>query len=162
MNRVFVVVIWVAWLAPSCASIGQADPPSSTGTNWRLTFADEFSGTSVDPVKWATQYQWGPTHNHAAYMQANKVQLEDGAVSLVATRESAPSGKQFTSGVLSSHNTFRVTEGYMEARIKMPTTRGSWPAFWMLSGGWPPEIDIMEYPLFVGQTTNDTYAVNNF
>ncbi|MEX2092894.1 MAG: family 16 glycosylhydrolase, partial [Pirellulales bacterium] len=127
-----------------------------------MVFADEFSGTTVDTVKWATQYQWGPTHNHAAYMQANKVELDGGVASLVATRESAPAGKQFTSGVLSSHNTFRTSAGYIEARIKMPTTRGSWPAFWMLSEGWPPEIDVMEYPLFVGQTTNDTYAVNNF
>ena len=39
----------------------------------------------------------------------------------------------------------------MEARIKITTTQGIWPAFWMLPtdeiyGGWPQsgEIDIME------------------
>jgi autotransporter-associated beta strand protein len=148
--------------AAFCPTAANADPPASTGSDWRVVFADEFSGTTVDTVKWATQYQWGPTHNHAAYMEADNVVLDGGVASLVATRESAPAGKQFTSGVLSSHNTFRVSEGYIEARIKMPMTRGSWPAFWMLSSGWPPEIDIMEDPLFVGQTTNDTYSVNNF
>ena len=41
--------------------------------------------------------------------------------------------------------------GRIEARIKLPTTQGMWPAFWMLSsdweyGIWPAsgEIDIME------------------
>jgi len=37
-----------------CAATSWADPPDG---NWRLIHADEFSGTSIDPVKWATQYQ---------------------------------------------------------------------------------------------------------
>jgi len=44
-----------------------------------------------------------------------------------------------------------VNGGRFEARIKLPTGQGTWPAFWMLPsdevyGGWPlsGEIDIME------------------
>lgn len=42
------------------------------------------------------------------------------------------------------------TYGYFEARLKLPTGKGTWPAFWMMptdfSDGWPlcGEIDIME------------------
>ncbi|MCP5546688.1 MAG: glycoside hydrolase family 16 protein [Akkermansiaceae bacterium] len=43
----------------------------------------------------------------------------------------------------------------MEARIWLPDTVGSWPAFWGLYDGWPPEMDIMEYPL--GAYANDEY-----
>jgi len=43
----------------------------------------------------------------------------------------------------------------------MPSKRGSWPAFWMLDNGWSPEIDVMEYPLFVNETTNDQYYANS-
>jgi beta-glucanase (GH16 family) len=45
--------------------------------------------------------------------------------------------------------------GYIEMRAKLPTTKGCWPAFWMLPSdgpywvqdptGWGGEIDIMEY-----------------
>ena len=42
-----------------------------------------------------------------------------------------------------------MTDAFVEARIKVPGVRGTWPAFWMLSesGRWPPEIDIMEHPV---------------
>ncbi|HYO26595.1 MAG TPA: family 16 glycosylhydrolase, partial [Lacipirellulaceae bacterium] len=56
-------------------------------------------------------------------------------------------GKPYSSGVISSHDTFRFTYGYIEMRLDLTDKRGSWPAFWMLDSGWPPEIDIMEYPL---------------
>ena len=154
-------LLWVLGLV-SCLvfKLGHLDaaPP---GSNWRLVHADEFSGESVDSLKWDTRYQWGRTHNHNAYMRDDNVTVNNGILSLNATRESF-GGKDFTSGVISSHSKFRYTEGYAEMKIKMPSKRGSWPAFWMLNNGWPPEIDIMEYPLFTNETKTDTYAVNSF
>jgi autotransporter-associated beta strand protein len=152
------VALTIATIAPSSDATDAAPP---AGSDWRIVFADEFSGTSVDRVKWASQYEWGRTHNHDAYMLDENVIVEDGLVKLEATREST-NGKPYSSGVLSSHGTFRLSEGYIEARIKMPNTRGSWPAFWMLRQGWPPEIDIMENPLFTSNSINDRYSVNNF
>jgi len=142
------------------ASLGEkacADPP---GSGWHLIHADEFSTTAVDVVKWDTAYAWGRTHNHDAYMLDSNVTQSGGVLSLAATRE-ATNGKGFSSGVISSHGDFRYTYGYAEMRIKMPSKRGSWPAFWMLDNGWPPEIDIMEYPLFVNETTSDQYYANS-
>ena len=49
--------------------------------------------------------------------------------------------------VLSGHNTTATHIGYgqYEWVAKMPTRRGSWPAFWLIStSGWPPEIDVYE------------------
>ncbi|WP_172991839.1 family 16 glycosylhydrolase [Lacipirellula parvula] len=135
----------------------QADPP---GAGWHLIHADEFSTATVDPVKWDTDYAWGRTHNHDAYMLDSNVTQSGGVLSLTATRE-ATGGKGFSSGVISSHNDFRYTYGYAEMRIKMPSKRGSWPAFWMLDAGWPPEIDIMEYVLFTNETINDQYYANS-
>lgn len=146
----------IAWGALAAAT--NAAPPSD---GWRLTFADEFSGSSVDPVKWATQYSWGRTHNHTAYMKDENVGVSGGDLTLSAIREPS-NGKPFTSGVISSHSSFRFTQGYAEMSIKMPRKRGSWPAFWMLANGWPPEIDVVEYPLFTGEAHADRYAVNSF
>ena len=121
-----------------------ATPP---GGGWRLHFADEFSGDSIDSTKWLTTYPWGRTHNHGAYMEDENVVFGDGTASLIATRESA-GGKQFTSGIISSgYNKYTFTGGYVESRILLPNTVGSWPAFWGLYTGWPPEADIMEYPI---------------
>lgn len=139
------------------AAQATAAPP---GTGWHLIHADEFSTAAVDGVKWDTAYGWGRTHNHDAYMLDSNVTQSDGVLSLTATRTAA-GGKPFSSGVISSHADFRYTYGYAEMRIKMPTMRGSWPAFWMLDNGWPPEIDVMEYPLFTSETINDQYYVNS-
>jgi len=49
--------------------------------------------------------------------------------------------------VLSGHNTPATQIGYgqYEWVAKMPTRRGAWPAFWLIStSGWPPEIDVYE------------------
>jgi beta-glucanase (GH16 family) len=55
-------------------------------------------------------------------------------------------GFAYTSGLLTTHESFSQTYGYYEVSAKLPRGRGLWPAFWLLQtgGGWPPEIDIME------------------
>ena len=44
-------------------------------------------------------------------------------------------------GSVSTYNKYNFDGGYYEARILLPTTVGSWPAFWGLYTGWPPEAD---------------------
>jgi autotransporter-associated beta strand protein len=138
------VVAAVLWLALPAAS-ATAAPPS---TAYKLVFADEFNGAALDTVKWIDAYPWGRTHNHDAYMASSNVLFPgDGTVTLKAERV-AQGGKAFTSGVISTgYSLGRWDGGYFEARILLPTTPGSWPAFWGLDNGWPPEADIMEFPL---------------
>lgn len=54
----------------------------------------------------------------------------------------------YTSGVLSSHELFAQTYGYVEMSAQVPSSASLLPAFWMLpiDRSWPPEIDIMEAP----------------
>jgi len=141
------VLVPALWLGAAAASV-EAAPPS---TAYKLVFADEFNGSALDTVKWIDQYPWGRTHNHDAYMASSNVLFPgDGTVTLKAERV-AQGGKAFTSGVISTgYSLGKWDGGYFEARILLPTTPGSWPAFWGLDSGWPPEADIMEYPL----TTN--------
>src|SRR6185312_783868 len=61
-------------------------------------------------------------------------------------------GKSYTSGRINTSGKFSQTYGRFEARIKIPTGQGTWPAFWMLgqninSVSWPKcgEIDIQEH-----------------
>lgn len=135
------VVAVTVWLAGAAT----AAPPSSA---YKLVFADEFNGAGLDTMKWIDAYPWGRTHNHDAYMASSNVQFPgDGTVTLKAERV-AQGGKPFTSGVISTgYSLGKWDGGYFEARILLPTTPGSWPAFWGLDSGWPPEADIMEFPL---------------
>ncbi|HEY4501986.1 MAG TPA: family 16 glycosylhydrolase [Candidatus Paceibacterota bacterium] len=66
---------------------------------------------------------------------------------------------QYTSGLLTTYNSFNFTYGYVEARIKIPKGVGFWPAFWMLKTVRDPtirgEIDIMEAPQNIARSLNE-------
>jgi beta-glucanase (GH16 family) len=134
-----------------------AAPPDYEGRRWTLVFLDEFDGTSLDRSRWNHHYPWSRTHNHSAYSREENVAVTGGRLVLTA-REESFGGKPYTTGVVNTQGKFHATHGYIEARLRMPSAIGSWPAFWMLQDGWPPEIDIMEFPLSdVSQAHNEKY-----
>ena len=58
----------------------------------------------------------------------------------------------YTSGRITTQGIYNFTHGRVDARAKLPSAGGVWPAIWMLGSnfgtvGWPAcgEIDIMEY-----------------
>jgi autotransporter-associated beta strand protein len=128
-----------------------AAPPAATGTGWDLVFADEFDGTSADTLKWNIASPTWTMPNSDSTASADQVSVGDGVLTLGAIRNSASS---FSSGSVSTYQKYTWTSGYFEARILLPTTPGSWPAFWGLYTGWPPEADIMEFPLTTDGGTN--------
>ena len=142
----------------------------------KVSFQDEFDGTSLDTSKWGDQYGcFDPAQrSQAQYTDSpDNVSVHDGHLNLTAryspmktkwdgsqvprtckngdTTYDAP----FTSGMI----TTKTKDGkvlyaapgtgfYAEARVKLPTARSSWSAFWGTGtkGGWPAngEIDIFE------------------
>lgn len=68
----------------------------------------------------------------------------------------------YLSGIITSNESFRMTHGYAEARLKLPGGRGLWPAFWLLNSHYvqdSPEIDIME---FLGQDRDRLYHTYHY
>lgn len=128
------------------------------GQNWKLVWADEFDGDTLNTEKWSymtgtgSKYgldRWG--NNELQYYQEENVQVADGVMTITAKRENVESS-QFTSGRIRTINMGDWTYGRFEFRAKMPVCQGLWAAIWMLPtdndyGGWPSsgEIDIMEY-----------------
>ena len=117
-------------------------------------------------------------NNELQYYTNNNNARHDGNGNLVlqARREVTPgsacpvdpvSGSgtcQYTSARLNTYGKFNFTYGRVEARIKVSSTQGLWPAFWMLGADffdkrtpWPTcgEIDIMEH---VGREPNRLYS----
>ena len=149
------------WLIMSAVMIvgvpAWAAPPGDS-KDWKIVFEDEFDGRTLDTRKWSHNYPWGPIHNHMAYMDASHVRTAGGKLVIRAVNERHPkatdtakfSGRtlkvNYQAGAIHTSGKFDFTHGYAEARLKVPKGRGYWPAFWLLptSGGWPPEIDVME------------------
>lgn len=124
-----------------------ADPPPGPGYSWKTIFEDNFDGASLNTSKWISQHPWTRDYKGDAYERDQNVTVSDGVLTITAKAENY-AGHQFTSGAISTgYSKFRFEYGYAEARINMPSARGSWCNFWMLADGWPPEIDIVEFPL---------------
>jgi beta-glucanase (GH16 family) len=143
--------------APPAASAPAAAPaPAATLTTRRLLFADEFdgpagglpSGSAWDPQEGAG---WGTGQLQSYTARSQNVKVDGaGNLALIARKESYQ-GSGYTSARLQTKDRFSFTYGRAEARIKVPSGAGLWPAFWMLGDdiytkGWPEagEIDVME------------------
>jgi beta-glucanase (GH16 family) len=131
----------------------------------KLVFEDEFNGragSAADPSKWTPETGgagWG-NQELQYYTDSTDNAFLDGAGSLVikAIRLSPPltlncwyGPCEYTSARLITKGKFDFQYGRVEARIKIPSGQGIWPAFWMLgknidTAGWPAcgEIDILE------------------
>lgn len=117
-------------------------------SGYKLVWHDEFNGSTLG-TDWTREVQKSGWRNKELqnYVNNNKVlQLENGVLNITCYKED--DGKINSARIYAKRNT-GWKYGWIEARIMLPTGRGTWPAFWMMpvSGGkWPDngENDIME------------------
>jgi beta-glucanase (GH16 family) len=111
------------------------------------------AGSLPDPEIWVHEVGgggWGDGQQQVYTADRRNAAL-DGAGHLAITARREADGT-VTSARLTTRDRFTTTFGRIEARIKVPGGRGTWPAFWMLGAdldevGWPAcgEIDVMEH-----------------
>ncbi|TYL87162.1 Ig-like domain-containing protein, partial [Bradyrhizobium cytisi] len=141
------------------------------------TFGDDFNSLSAgqDPhLTWKTSYAWSgvasytlsgeqevyvdpsftglPGTQASSPLDLNPFSIQNGH--LVITAAPIPSSDaayvgnhQFSSGVITTENSFVQTYGYFEMKASLPGTAGAWPAFWMLpinTHGLNTELDALE------------------
>ena len=143
-----------------------AFPARAQTQKWKLVWSDEFDGargSAVDARKWSAEQGgagWG-NKELQYYTAGAKNAYLDGRGSLVikAMEESLPQSLKcwygpcrYTSARLITKDKFSQAFGRFEARLRVPSGRGLWPAFWLLGedigrAGWPAcgEIDVMEH-----------------
>lgn len=116
-------------------------------------FAEEFNYTGrPNTANWGYDVGGGGFgNNELQYYTAGDNATVGGGVLTIEARKENIQNNRYSSSRLVSRNKADFTYGRFEARIKLPTGRGLWPAFWMLPtdnayGVWPKsgEIDIME------------------
>ncbi|WHX50976.1 RICIN domain-containing protein [Paenibacillus woosongensis] len=128
---------------------------TSAAPNWNLVWSDEFDGNSLNSANWTAEIGtgsggWGNNELQYYTNRPQNLQVTGGNLVITAQRESY-GGMNYTSARIKTQGLKNFTYGKVEARIKLPSGQGLWPAFWMLGSnittvGWPAsgEIDIME------------------
>jgi len=121
---------------------------------YQQVWSDEFSGNTLDLAKWSYQIgDWNGSNVQNCYKH-NNVAVSNGKLQITSKNEATTCNgiaHDFTSGFVQTKNVISWTFGYFEARIKVPASNSTWPAFWMspqnnVYGNWPQsgEIDIFE------------------
>jgi hypothetical protein len=133
-----------------------------------LVWAEEFDGPSINRSVWTNETGMVRNHELQYYTTAAKNQfIENGELVVRGIKEST-SGAQYSSASLTTEKLASFQYGRLEARMRVPAAKGSWPAFWLLpwnkskyANWWPDggEVDIMEY---VSQTPREVYGTAHF
>lgn len=149
-----ITLLAVALIALTCLSF----------TDTVYTFTDEFdgpAGAAPDPAKWSFDEGGGGWGNNElqVYTDSRANSFLDGNGNLVirATRavearhSGGPPKITYQSARLTTMQHFSQKFGHWEARLKVDSRRGLWPASWMLgenfmTDGWPQcgEVDLLE------------------
>ncbi len=125
---------------------------------YQLVWHDEFnSGTELNPAYWTHEVQKSGWVNNELQNYVNGIhngtrvtEINDGKLKITCFKDT--DGKVYSGRVYANVKT-GWQYGYIEAKIKLPKGKGTWPAFWMMpvnvdwaNEGWPKcgEIDIME------------------
>ena len=127
-----------------------------------LVWADEFNGNAIDGTKWQSISGNGcPALCAFGNAEAQRYDPNQATIvkegtnsylSIVAKYEQSTQFPQqpYSSAKLTTEGKYSLKYGRVEARMKLSSGMGAWPAFWMLpagaTGSWPytGEIDIME------------------
>lgn len=139
-------------ISVSQAAAAQAAYDAPEG--YKLVWHDEFdSGNELNSSDWTHEVQnagWVNNElqnyvNHTTPGGNEVTSVSNGTLKIRCFKEN---GKIY-SGRVYAHVRTGWLYGYIEARIKLPKGKGTWPAFWMMPvnfTGWPDsgEIDIME------------------
>jgi beta-glucanase (GH16 family) len=148
------------------AWLGQRPPVEG---DWVQTLNENFDGTTLNDKLWTPRFPWdGPQPGQLQRYAPQNVIVADGVVSFKSEKllghennDPARPTREYTSGLIQSYDKFAQLYGYFEARVKLPTARGLWPAFWMMpdrgaasglnqwqrrdTGKGAMEIDILEH-----------------
>lgn len=157
----------IASAAAACIVAIGLSPVGAQAASKKLLWSEEFNAKKVSSVNtkiWQYDlgdgYGWG--NSEQEYYTKNRENIRiNGKGQLEITAKRIPETStildrclscQFTSAKIKTAEKIGFKYGRLEARIKLPAGKGTWPAFWMLGASltkgevWPDcgEIDIME------------------
>ncbi len=160
--------------ASSDSTSGDTETLRDTATDpggWELVWADEFDGPEIDLSKWEHEVDcWGGGNNELqCYEDGEKnAYVADGFLHIRALDDNPPDSGGYSSARLRTIDKGDWRYGRFEARARLPSGQGLWPAIWMLPtdnlyGGWAAsgEIDVME-AVNLSATNNVIYGTLHY
>jgi len=117
----------------------------------KLVWSDDFNVDGApNTANWTYDLGaggWGNNELQTYTKNSENVKVESGFLKITAKKN----GSSYTSARLKSQGLRKFKYGKFEIKAKLPASKGTWPAIWMLGSnfpdvGWPNsgEIDIME------------------
>lgn len=131
------------------ARVSRPDPsrvpiPQGDVSGWHEVFADDFTGTTLDPNRWRTY--WGqPGGDPGGWFDPSHVSVSNGELVISSYRDPADGDKWATGGVSSSPGLVQTYGKYL-VRFRFDAGVGIAHAIllWPGDNSWPPEIDFSE------------------
>lgn len=140
----------------------EKEKPFEEYKKWQLTFEEDFDQIKLDSNRWMTGYYWGralmndnyvPSNEHQFFTNEN-VDLRN-SMARISIREEKTVGKSwnvthgfndrefnFTSGLISTGQSFRQKHGRLEAKVRFDKAFPVVNAFWLAGETKSPQIDI--------------------
>ncbi len=136
--------------------------------DWVQTLDENFDGSQLDAKFWMPRSPEDEPHQGETQRYAlENVTVGDGVMKIKCEKRTgyqydltSTKPRDYSTGIVTSFGKWTQCYGYFEARMKLPTARGLWPAFWMMpdrgegAGVWwarqdtaagGMEIDILEH-----------------
>jgi beta-glucanase (GH16 family) len=165
-TKLIKAIIMSAFLTSSLMAIA-----ASTPNGYTLFWSDEFNlgvGKQANPAVWGYDLGsggWGngELETYTNSLDNSQIVKDPNATDGLALQiQAIKTATGYTSARLISQGKLNAQYGFIEARIRIPSGQGIWPAFWMLGSnigkvGWPAcgESDIMEN---VGNVPNTNWG----
>jgi beta-glucanase (GH16 family) len=180
--RLFAIIL-LSYFTVSCGDGDGPAPVYDTGLQpeqaYTLVWSDEFDVDGAPDVRnWRIEYGFGVNNEWQTYTDdAENVRVENGNLVITAQCSNgvtdpalcntADKDGTITSARINTNDKVEVKYGNIQARIKMPPGKGTWPAFWMLGADFPEkpwpragEIDIVEVHQFYSDIFTTHFTVH--
>jgi beta-glucanase (GH16 family) len=164
--------------------------PSDIADQWTLpqTMMDDFRNFDPAHTRWTLAYYRprdpaaahthdlndeqqiyvDPSYGGSSYRPfgINPFENRNGRLNIIAkplppTLKPLAYNREYSSGMLQSHDFFSQLYGYFEAAIQIPAGQAMWPAFWLVptDGSTPPELDVLES---LGHKPEEIYSTQHW
>jgi len=134
--------------------------------SWSLTFEENFEEKKLNRDRWLTRYFWGDALLHKGYSlsgekqhftDGNNLRIENSILEIETRKEKIngivwdgklgffPREFSYTSGLISTGQSFRQLYGRFEAKVKLQPHYPAFHAFWMVGDKMLPQVTIFKF-----------------